>query len=449
MLVKRVRWCVVAVDPTGVPDAVPDAWVHPFLRGIGGIAAAVDDTACSGPELMGAGEKARALVELARLESRVAALRLRVLACADDVAAGAGARDAGAWLAHRARLDRGPTRRDHDLATALADRWTSLGAALGSGTVNLAQARVCAEVLAELPTDLDPTLVVAVEDQLVALAEQWAPRDLKILGRKLLEAIDPDTADAHEARKLDAEEHHAHQATSLRFHHLGEGITRIVATLPDHVANRLATYLDAYTSPRHHAATTTTTDHARCTGTGAGTDAGTDAASAHVQRGHAFTALLEHLDPTRLPAHGGDATTLIVTIGLDQLRTELATADLIGHDLDKLTAGQARRLACTAEIIPAVLGTTSEVLDLGRSTRLFTRAQRKALRLRDQHCRAEGCPTPATWTEAHHKDSWANGGPTNLDNAISLCSYHHHRCHDTNYHHEYLPNGDVRYRRRT
>jgi hypothetical protein len=43
----------------------------------------------------------------------------------------------------------------------------------------------------------------------------------------------------------------------------------------------------------------------------------------------------------------------------------------------------------------------------------------------------------------------ARGGPTDLTNAISLCSFHHHRCHDDSYLHEYLPNGDVRYRRRT
>jgi hypothetical protein len=53
------------------------------------------------------------------------------------------------------------------------------------------------------------------------------------------------------------------------------------------------------------------------------------------------------------------------------------------------------------------------------------------------------------WTEAHHKNPWAHGGPTDLTNAISLCSFHHHRCHDDTYLHEYLPNGDVRYKRRT
>lgn len=418
----------------------PDPWTHPFLRGLGRISSAVDDTTSVRPDLLSTREKAQALLDLARLEAQVAAMKLRVLSCADDVAAQAGARDAGAWLAHEARLDRGPVRRDGELATALAERWTRVEAALAHGGLNLAQARVCADVLAELPDDLDDTLRDAVEEQLVVLAEQWPPKELKSLGRKILEAIDPAVAEAHEAKKLDDEERRASESMSLRRHRLGNGVTRIVANLPDHVANRLATYLDAFTSPRHRRA-----------GRAAEPPASSPESRgpAHLQRGRAFAALLEHLDPAALPTHGGDATTVIITIGLAELRAQLAAGDVIGHDVARLSASQVRRLACNAELIPAVLGTQGDVLDLGRASRLFSRAQRKALRIRDQRCRAEGCDAPVSWTEMHHKDPWARGGPTDLDNGICLCSFHHHRCHDDAYLHEYLPNGEVRYRRRT
>lgn len=425
----------MAVDPVG-----PDPWTHPFLRSLGHIASAVADTTELRPDLLSSAEKAQALLDLARLESQVAAVKLRVLACADDVAAQAGARDAGAWLAHEARLDRGPVRRDGELATALAERWTRVEAALAHGGMNLAQARACADVLAELPDDLDDTLLDAVEEQLVVLAEQWPPKELKALGRKILEAIDPTVAEAHEAKRLDAEERRATESMSLRMHRLGTGVTRIVANLPDHVANRLATYLDSFSSPRHQsnaAAAEPPVSSPESRG------------PAHVQRGRAFAALLEHLDPQKLPAHGGDATTVIITIGLAELRAQLAAGNVIGHDVDRLSAGQVRRLACTADLMPAVLGTQGEVLDLGRTSRLFSRAQRKALRIRDQRCRAEGCDAPVAWTEVHHKDPWARGGPTDLDNGICLCNFHHHRCHDDAYLHEFLPNGDVRYRRRT
>ncbi|MFD4325708.1 HNH endonuclease [Nocardioides sp. NPDC058538] len=54
----------------------------------------------------------------------------------------------------------------------------------------------------------------------------------------------------------------------------------------------------------------------------------------------------------------------------------------------------------------------------------------------------------ATWAEAHHWIAWAQGGPTDLDNAALLCSHHHHRAHDAAYLHERLPNGEVRFTRR-
>ena len=96
-----------------------------------------------------------------------------------------------------------------------------------------------------------------------------------------------------------------------------------------------------------------------------------------------------------------------------------------------------------------VLGGKSEVLDQGRARRLFTAAQRKALAVRDQGCRAEGCDIPAAWCEAHHFDRpWAADGRTDLADGKLLCSWHHHRAHDDRYHHLLLPNGDVRFHRR-
>lgn len=154
-----------------------------------------------------------------------------------------------------------------------------------------------------------------------------------------------------------------------------------------------------------------------------------------------------------------DATTVVITVGLDHLRAELGTATMIGSTVPGdgpadgvastgLTAGEIRRLACNARIIPAVLGGDSEVLDLGRAQRLYTAAQRRALLLRDRTCRAEGCDIPGTWAEAHHWVAWSLGGDTDLDNGVLLCSHHHQRVHDTGYEGSRLPNGDVRFTRR-
>ncbi|MGD6978730.1 MULTISPECIES: HNH endonuclease [Citricoccus] len=88
-----------------------------------------------------------------------------------------------------------------------------------------------------------------------------------------------------------------------------------------------------------------------------------------------------------------------------------------------------RAWACDAELIPVVLGGEGEVLDLGRSRRLFTRTLRRAITARDGGCTAPGCTIPAPWCEAHHIEHWEHGGPTSVDNGVLLCSHHHHAVH--------------------
>ena len=163
--------------------------------------------------------------------------------------------------------------------------------------------------------------------------------------------------------------------------------------------------------------------------------------------GQAFCTLLEHLDPAKLPDHGGDATTIMVTIPLESLTAALGTATL--EDGTPISASEARRLACTAQIAPAVLGGKDEILNLGRTDRTYRPPQRRAMRLRDKHCRAEGCSIPARWCEAHHLKPWSEGGKTDLDDGVLLCSHHHHRAHDTRYAMTRLASGDLRFHRRT
>jgi hypothetical protein len=130
------------------------------------------------------------------------------------------------------------------------------------------------------------------------------------------------------------------------------------------------------------------------------------------------------------------------------LKTGLGAAALV--DGTEISPGEARRLGCGAGVIPAVLGGASSVLDLGREQRLFNRAQRIAMTLRDKGCRAEGCDRPPSWTEAHHLTKpWAEGGRTDLADGILLCGHHHRLAHHPDYDHHKLPNGDIRYHRRT
>ncbi|WP_246004053.1 HNH endonuclease signature motif containing protein [Nocardioides marmoriginsengisoli] len=418
----------------------PDLSVHPVRVCAAVCTQALKDVADVPVEFLSAQDKAEALLEMAAVDDLMASLRCRLLAASDDVAAVDGARDAGAWLAHRALTDPGPRQADLRLGEAVR-RWVRVGDAWAHGAVNRGQARVIADALDALPPGLDPEIVARAEEHLIALAGQFAPKQLRVLGRRILDVVAPEVGEAQEARELEAEESRARDVASLRFRPAGDGRTRIEAIVPDVVAHRLRTCLDAFTSPRQDAVP------------GAGREGSggveRDRISPDRKRGQAFCALLEAIDPQRSPLHGGDATTVFVSVTLEALRSELAAADVIGADDERISASQARRLACTAKVVPVVLGARSEILDLGRSSRLFSPAQRKAMRLRDRRCRARGCTVPAPWCEAHHRHPWSAGGSTDLADGRLLCSFHHHRAHDSRYETTEEANGDVGFHRRT
>lgn len=90
----------------------------------------------------------------------------------------------------------------------------------------------------------------------------------------------------------------------------------------------------------------------------------------------------------------------------------------------------ARRLACDATIIPALLNSSSQPLDIGHATRTIPNPIRHALTLRDGGCRFPGCDRPPAWTDAHHLTHWADGGPTSLTNLLLLCRHHHTTVHE-------------------
>ncbi|MEU4242126.1 DUF222 domain-containing protein [Actinoplanes sp. NPDC026619] len=106
-----------------------------------------------------------------------------------------------------------------------------------------------------------------------------------------------------------------------------------------------------------------------------------------------------------------------------------------------ISPAEARVLACDARIIPAVLGTAGQVLDVGRARRLISGPIRRALILRDRGCSFPGCDRPPNWSEGHHVIPWADGGPTALTNACLLCRHHHRVIHQTGWQVRISPDG--------
>jgi len=88
------------------------------------------------------------------------------------------------------------------------------------------------------------------------------------------------------------------------------------------------------------------------------------------------------------------------------------------------------RSICNAGFTPLLFSKDGTVLDVGREQRLFSRAQRAALALRDGGCRWPDCHRPPSYTEAHHLHGWDGGGLTNLDDGILLCARDHLRLHN-------------------
>lgn len=95
-----------------------------------------------------------------------------------------------------------------------------------------------------------------------------------------------------------------------------------------------------------------------------------------------------------------------------------------------LTPATARRILCDVGALPIVLGGAHEPLELGRTRRLFSGAQRTALADRDGGCRWPGCDRPTSWSEAHHLTPFGKGGTTDLENGILLCRRHHLLLHN-------------------
>ena len=145
------------------------------------------------------------------------------------------------------------------------------------------------------------------------------------------------------------------------------------------------------------------------------------------------------LNTGQLPDNGGDRPQVTITIPISNLRddTGLATLDTG----ERITAAQARRMACDAHLLPIVLGAQGQVLDVGRSRRLFTGALRRALVQRDGGCAFPGCDKPPRWTDGHHIRHWANGGSTSLDNAVLLCGQHHRLIHHSDWQVRLNPDG--------
>jgi 5-methylcytosine-specific restriction endonuclease McrA len=140
-------------------------------------------------------------------------------------------------------------------------------------------------------------------------------------------------------------------------------------------------------------------------------------------------------DATRVPAGTSDTPSQRRVDALERVLTSPASTNTVGtaivvhshcdgshlHDGPSISNAAAERLACDCTLVDATTGA---------STRVVPPAMRRALNARDDHqCQFAGC-THQGWLDAHHRQHWTNGGPTQLDNLVLLCRHHHRAVHE-------------------
>ncbi|MCG5457685.1 HNH endonuclease [Micromonospora sp. PSH03] len=347
-----------------------------------------------------------------RLQQRLAAVTLTLIREVDGrgTARTHGASTTAVWLRERLRLTIPAARRLVDLATALDTGNPGIRRALADGHLSLDQARV----ISDTATTVQATAGTQAADKAVSLLTDWAsqfdPTHLRKLGTRILDHVAPDIADAAAQAALDAEARRAARDRHLTLSEQTDGRLRLTGTLDAETATLFRAAIDPLTAP-----------------------SGPDDTRPPGQRRHDALADICRLAlrTTELPEHGGDPAQIVVTTSYDALTRQLGTGTLdTGLNL---TPEAARRLACDATILPAVLGGAGQVLDVGRQRRLITGPLRRALVLRDRGCAFPGCDRPPRWCDAHHIHHWANGGPTSLGNAVLLCGHHHRHVHQADW----------------
>jgi hypothetical protein len=386
---------------------------------------------------MGPEETRESLARTTRLAARVAELEARLAEHARTVAVESvnGASSTANWWATETNQTRTAAHRKTRFAKALAtELHEPVRVALADGRLLVDQAEVIIHAVDALPADLvtDETRRQA-QDTLITYAAQHDAKALRVMGKRILDLVAPQVGEASEAKRLAAEEAEAGAAAVFRMSDDGHGKAHGRFTVPTWVGEMLHKALLGYAAPKHRAAVD-----------GQAPEPGLPSAQ---KMGQAFCDYITGYPADHLPHAGGVSATVVVTMDLDTLLGGLKAAQL---DTGlRISPGLARRLACAAGIIPAVLGSPSQVLDLGRRTRFHTEPQRIALALQQGGCTTEGCDWPPGMCQVHHDTPWAKGGPTDLKTGRLLCPHHHARAHDPTYTMTKLPEGKVRFHRQT
>ena len=372
---------------------------------------------------------------------------------ADGLWAVGGARSFPAWVAQRHRIGVHAARAEVKLARTLRDHLPATAAAATAGSITVEHAQVLAALA---PTTDQRRDVLADphnacnEQFLIGQAQSLPVDQLRVLVRQWAAYADPDADDRGYVEAADREH--------LEVSRLGDGY-QLQGQLTVEHGQLLKTALAAVT-PIPAAGDVRSAGQRRAQALGdlarLGLDHGLVGTGTAVRPRISvlvdhptFTALAEAAEsegpreaatPTQPSLLGDAVNTRAVTRDRPTstpptVSRELLTGRAIAggpqfEDATPIPRALLSRIACDSEIKRIIFGPESEILDVGRSARTFTRARRAAIIARDKQCRYPGCAAPPAISEGHHVRHWARDhGATSVDNGILLCWYHHDLVH--------------------
>jgi hypothetical protein len=302
---------------------------------------------------------------------------------------------AASWYATTFRIGWGQAKSDLRTAKAVEDM-PETKKALEAGDVSLAAAKVLVQA-----READPEAFSRCEPDLVETARIHNMRDLQRVLTGWRQMVDRE-------RGLDAEAELRDMRRLFTSRTFG-GMVRVDGDLDPETGETLLTALRAVMDAEARSGTE-------------------DSRSPAQRRADALAEVCRQwLDRSGRPVVGGERPHVALTVSAEALRNMQGSAEL--DQVGPVPIEVARRIACDAAIVRVVTAGASEPLDLGRRTPVISSAQRRAVVLRDRHCRFPACDRPPEWCDAHHIVHWADGGPTDLCNLILLCRRHHTMLH--------------------
>jgi hypothetical protein len=376
---------------------------HPAVGAVAVIGAGLDALSEASLWSMSAAEVGRLVVAVERIARRVSAAQVSVLAQADrsGIADQTGASSTPVWLHNVADLPVGVGRARLALHHALATR-PVVGAAFSAGDIGSEAATVVCSAMDALPGGVPVALNTDIEVLLVDIARDEGTKAVVARSMEIADRFDPE-----EFERQEAGNRNQRWLKLIRQH---DGSVKLRGVLDKESAAIALAVLDPLSAPLPIV------------------DGVPDTRLPERRNADAFLHVCQLATPT-LPEVRGERPHMFVTTTLESLQRQVGSAlgSLEGGYL--ISKSAIRRIACDANIIPVVLGSAGQPLDIGRATRIIPQGLRRALIVRDQGCAFPGCDRPPSWCDAHHNNHWADGGTTALCNLCLLCVHHHDRVH--------------------